>query len=100
MDANALIVKLFSVVGKPVISLLFAVAFVVFVYGVFQFIAKRDDDKGREEGKNSIIYGILGMVIMLSVFGIIDIISGTIGIDDPTPPGFDENIFPNVNDSI
>ena len=77
---------------KPVIYLLFAVAFLMFVYGIFQFIKDVDDQGARETGKRNMLYGIIGMVIMTSVFGIINIIHGTVGSDvvlptptDPTP---------------
>jgi len=95
MTASELLPKIYMVVMKPVIGLLFGVAFVYFVYGIFRFIASQSDDKGREEGKNAIIYGIIGMVIMVSVFGIINVIAGTIGVDAPAAPT--EDIFPDVN---
>ncbi len=101
MDVPELLNNIYDVIMKPVIGLLFGVAFVVFAYGVLQFIAKRDDDKGREDGKKSIIYGIIGMVIMVSVFGIIRIITGTIGVENPIPAGItDTDIFPEVEGGL
>lgn len=85
---------------KPVITLLFGVAFVYFIYGIFQFIKNSDSDSEREIGKKNMLYGIIGMVIMVSVFGIIRIVTGTIGAEDPTPPGFNENIQPNVGGGL
>lgn len=99
MDAAQLFAQLFKVVGKPVISLLFGVAFVIFVYGIVKFIRNADNDTGRKEGKDSIIYGIVGMVIMVAVFGIIRIIAGTIGVPDPSPT-INQEIFPEVNGGL
>lgn len=99
MTVSELLPKIYNVVMKPVIGLLFGVAFVYFVYGVFKFIGSQGNDAGREEAKRSILYGILGMVIMVSVFGIIRIVGGTIGVPDiPQPPH--ENIFPNVTGGL
>ncbi len=50
---------------------MFSVALLYFVYGVVQFIANAGDDKAREPAKNAILWGIVGMLIMVSTFGII-----------------------------
>ena len=61
---------------------MFGVAFVYFAWGVIRFLASDAGDKGgkRIEARNSIMWGIIGMVIMFSVFGIIQFILGTFGI--------------------
>ncbi len=72
----------------------------MFIYGIFQFIKNSDSDTERETGRKNMLYGIIGMVIMISVFGIIRIVTGTIGAPDPTPAGFNENIQPNVGGGL
>ena len=62
----------------PVIGLLFGLAVLLFVYGVFQMIFWGEDAKARENGKNTIIWGTVGMAIMVSAWGIIYFISNTI----------------------
>lgn len=57
---------------NPVITLLFAVAFLYFLYGVVLFI--QADDKTRDVGKKHILYGILGLFIMTSAFGLVNFI--------------------------
>lgn len=59
---------------NPIILLMMAVAFVVFVWGVVVFIAKQDDTEAVEKGKKHMLWGILGLAIMVSVFGIIKVI--------------------------
>ena len=41
---------------NPLIALMFGVALVVFLWGVFQWIYHADDSKEREAGKNNILY--------------------------------------------
>lgn len=77
--------KVNNVVLNPVIKLVFAIAFLIFFYGIFQFISKETGDKDREQGKRKIMYGLLGMFIMFSAYGIINLILGTFAI--PKPPG-------------
>lgn len=103
MTVSELLPKIYDVIFKPVVWLLFAVAFLMFVYGIFQFIKNIDSsDTERETGKRNMIYGVVGMVIMVSVFGIIRIIAGTIGVEDPRPDsGIDEGeLLPNVTGGL
>lgn len=63
---------------NPAIKLLFGVALIVFLYGLVRFVAKAGDQKSREEGKKSMLWGIIGMAIMASVYGIQTVIVNTI----------------------
>ena len=60
---------------------MFAIAAVYFAYGIFEFIKDSDSADAREKGKQHIIWGLIGMFIMVGVFFITDVILGTIGID-------------------
>ena len=99
MTVNGLLTRLYDVIVRPVIMLLFAVAFLLFIYGIFQFIKNVDDEGERATGKRNMLYGIIGMVIMVSVFGIIRIIHGTIGSNEPLP-SINEQIEPQVEGGI
>ncbi|MBU1246570.1 hypothetical protein KJ973_02145 [Patescibacteria group bacterium] len=72
-----LLSKIKTEIVNPAIYLLLALAAVYFVYGVFVFVST-DDDKVREEGKKHMIWGVVGIAIMLSVKGIIATIRATI----------------------
>ncbi len=71
------------VILNPLILLAFSVAFIVFLWGIVTFISNQTGDANREEGKRKIIWGLFGMFIMVSVYGLIGIILGTFGIDGP-----------------
>ncbi len=68
---------------NPIISLLFALALLVFFWGLFVFIAKADSPEERENGKRKLLWGVIGMFIMVSVYAIIRIILGTFGVLPP-----------------
>ena len=68
---------------QPIIGFLFALALVMFLWGMFQFLWMEDSDKAHEQGKNHMLWGLLGMFIMFSVFAIMRLIAGTIGADLP-----------------
>ena len=76
---DTLVDKLVAQIVNPLIGLAFAVAFVYFCYGVIEFIMNRDKEDKRTAGKQHMIWGIIGMAIMVSVFGIINLIMSTIG---------------------
>ena len=67
---------------NPIIGLLFAVALIVFLWGVVQFIFRADSDVAREEGRRHMLWGVFGMFIMFAVFAIMRIIVNTFGIPD------------------
>jgi hypothetical protein len=62
----------------PLIYLLFALAIVYFVWGVMVFIQNADNADKRKEGYDHMIWGIVGIFIMVSAIGIINIITATI----------------------
>ena len=72
--------KVAQVILNPLIVLGFAIALLYFFYGVFTFVPNAGNEKGRELGKRSIVWGLIGMFIMVSVFGIIRVILNTFSI--------------------
>ncbi len=65
---------------NPAIEFAFIVATVIFLWGVFQFIRGADNEIKRQEGKDHMLWGLVGFLIMFGVFGIITILSNTIGV--------------------
>lgn len=84
MSIETLLGKISQYILNPIILLLFAIAFLVFFWGIFQFIASETAKDGRENAKKRIAYGLFGMFIMFSAYGLINLILGTFGIDKPT----------------
>lgn len=76
---NTLLNKILDNIVTPVIYLIVALAVVYFVWGVLVFIQNADNPEKREDGYKHMIWGIIGMFIMLSAKGIINIIMSTIG---------------------
>ena len=84
MTLDAFLSKIYDFILEPLLFLLFGIATISFIWGIVAFIGGDEGTDGRKRGKDSMIYGILGMAIMLSVFGIINIIAGTIGAELPS----------------
>lgn len=88
MDITVLLNKINQSILNPLILLAFAVAMLVFFWGIFQFIAAQTTDDGRSEGKRKIFWGLFGMFIMFSAYGLIRLILSTFGISGPDYLGF------------
>jgi len=56
---------------RPIVLLLFALATVLFLWGVVEFLINRDNEEERDRGKRHMIWGIVGLIIMFSATGII-----------------------------
>ena len=72
-----------KVILFPLITLLLAVALVVFLYGCFIYIANANSDTARAKGKQHILWGIVGMLVMVSAYGILSIAAGTFKLPIP-----------------
>lgn len=70
---------------NPLILLMFGLAFVYFIYGGIRFLSAEPGDKSRIEARDSMMWGIVGMVIMVSVYGLIRFVLGTFGINVTNP---------------
>ncbi len=81
-----IITKVSAELLNPLIVLLFAIAIIVFLWGVYGFIRGADDAEARKDGAQHMLWGILGFVIMVAAYGIIHIILNTFGI--PIPASF------------
>ncbi len=78
---SSLLDKVNDLVVTPIISLFFAVAVVVFLWGLFEFIYKGSDPEARTTGQSHMIWGVIGLLIMVSAYGIINFVLSTIGVN-------------------
>ncbi len=77
--------KLLGFVQGTLMPLLYAVALLMFVWGVFKtFILGGADSGKQEEGKQLMMYAVLGFVLMTAIWGIVHFVIGVFGI---TPTG-------------
>ena len=72
------------IIVSALIPLIFALAFLFFLWGILRFMAATDQKK-REESKKFIWWGIIGLFVMVSIWGIIKIIGNTLGTGSAVP---------------
>jgi len=78
MSVDQFILRLADVILNPLIRLMFAVALVVFLWGIIEYIKGAGSPESRAKGSQHIIWGLVGLFIMVSVFGIIQIFKRTV----------------------
>jgi len=84
ISISGLLNKIDRYILNPIIVLMFMVALAVFFWGIVQFIMNQEGNQARDDGKRNMLWGIVGMFIMVSAYGIIRVILATFGL--PAPP--------------
>lgn len=80
---------LIGLVNQVFVPLIFSVSFIVFIWGIFRhFIAGAADTTEQEKGKHLIIYGLAGLAIMASVWGLVNILNNTFGLNSSRAPQY------------
>jgi len=70
-----------GVMSSIVVPIIFAFAFAAFVYGVVKyFFLSQGEDKSLAEGRQFALWGILAMVLLFSIWGVVNILLSTLGI--------------------
>lgn len=80
MSLTDLVAKIIGEVINPLIRLLVAAGFMVFLWGVVTYvIGSRGDEKKLDQGKRVMFWGIIGLFIMFAAWGIVKILCNFFG---------------------
>jgi len=74
------------IINDSVIPLVFALAVVMFIWGVVQYVINSDEEAKKEKGKQYMIWGIVALTVMISVWGLVAILGATFGLDTTLLP--------------
>ena len=81
--------KIIGLINQVLVPLLMAIAFIVFLSGVFKyFIYGGANDKERQTGRMFILYGILGFVVVFSLWGLVWAGINFFGLGGQRAPGY------------
>jgi len=73
--------RILAFINGTLVPFVFAIAFLIFVWGIFKyFIMGGQDPDKQKEGKQLMLYGIAGFVIMVSVWGIVNLLASGLGL--------------------
>lgn len=88
MDGKEVLSKIIGSIIDPLVLLMFSVGVFLFTWGLVVFLTQVDNPEGRKTGVQHMLWGIIGVFIMATVFGIINIVLDTFGLSDPTRINF------------
>lgn len=80
MTADQFVQKVNNVILFPVMIFMLSLALLFFLWGAYEFVANADSDEGRSKGKLHMMYGIIGMLVMVSALAILKIAAATFGV--------------------
>lgn len=70
---------------KSIIPFLMSLAVVGFIWGVIQYFLNPDNEEKRKKGKAYIIWGLIGLFVIVSMWGLVALLSDTFGIRTVIP---------------
>ena len=83
-SVDDLLFKINSNILNPLIEFAFIIAFVVFLFGVMEMIRGANSEEKRRKGREHMLWGIVGFIIMFGVYGILNLLVNTFGIKGAT----------------
>jgi len=81
MDIQGIILQVQDIVSL-IVPLLITIALVVFIWGIIQYITAGADEEKRSAARSVILYGVIGLFAIVSVWGLVAIIQTTFGVND------------------
>lgn len=91
MGVNLNVIKPYSdaiiaLINSFIVPVLFAIAFLTFLWGVYKyFILGAAEEKSREDGRQFILWGLIGFVVILSVWGLVGLVANTFMLAPAAP---------------
>lgn len=82
---DSLINFITCIISTSIIPLIFVLAFMLFMWGVVQYILNNEEEAKREKGKQFMLWGIIALFVMFSVWGLIKVLGNTFGIQYVIP---------------
>lgn len=67
---------------KSIVPLLFALATVGFIWGIIQYFINPENEEKRSQGKSYMLWGLIGLFVMVSIWGLVAVFSNTVGINN------------------
>ena len=62
------------------IPIVIVLGVLLFVWGVVQYVIA-DDEEAKKAGKDRMIYGILGLVVIVALWGLVGIVTRSLGLE-------------------
>lgn len=83
-DISSFLTALRDIINQ-LIPFVIAIAGLIFIIGVVKFVTAAGDEEKRREGRNFILYGIIGLAVIFVFWGLVNVLINTFGFDVGLP---------------
>lgn len=66
---------------KSLVPILIGVTVLVLMTGIIRYITSGEDEEKRSKARGLMIYGIIGLFVMVSIWGLVNFLGATLGIE-------------------
>lgn len=80
-DLDSVLDTMGSLIGTAT-PIVVALALLFFFYGLAKYILNSSDEEKKDEGKSIMIWGIIALFIMVSVWGLVNILANTFEVNN------------------
>ncbi len=79
-NVGRVIATTIAFINFPLIPFVFAIAFFMFLWGMFRyFFWSGASSEGQENGKQLMLWSVIAFVVMVSLWGIVNVVAGGLG---------------------
>lgn len=86
-DVQSTLVTIIEIINRYIIPLIIGLAVITFLYGVGKYVTAGGEEAEREEARYTILYGIIIIAVMVSVYGLVRFVLNTFGLEQLNQQG-------------
>ena len=81
-DIGGFVGEIVSFINNTLVPFVFAISLLLFIYGVYlYFFHDRSAEDNLKQGRQYMIWAVLAFVVMVSVWGIVNLLAGGFGLE-------------------
>lgn len=81
---------------NAIIPVLITIGVIYFIFGIVQYVIA-DDEQAKDKGKNRMLWGLVGLFVIVTFWGLLTVIGNTFGINAEAPPTIQVDPYLYVN---
>jgi len=74
-----------------IVPFLLTLALIYFLWGLVKYIMNAGDEEERKKGRGMMIWGVVALFVMVSVWGLVSSLGSIVGVDSESAPNQDIN---------
>lgn len=83
-DVSSILTTVSNILNA-LIPLFMVIATVVFLWGIVRYITAAGDEEKVKEAKSFIMYGLIGLFVMVAVWGLVNVLINTFSLNTAVP---------------